>query len=92
MRIAAIDGRGGLKTKDRFAALTHTKKPACEGRRCAALDFGKAGVIILIAERFAAQISREARTDSLTGLAVRRVFVRSKRRWSPGAATAGPSR
>lgn len=36
--------------------------------------FGVAGVIILIAERFAAQIRREARTDSLTGLAVRRVF------------------
>lgn len=36
--------------------------------------FGVAGVIILIAERFAAQIRREARTDSLTELAVRRVF------------------
>jgi diguanylate cyclase (GGDEF)-like protein len=36
--------------------------------------FGVAGVIIVIAERFAAQIRSEARTDSLTGLALRRVF------------------
>jgi diguanylate cyclase (GGDEF)-like protein len=36
--------------------------------------FGVACIIILVAERFAAQIRREARTDPLTGLAMRRVF------------------
>ncbi len=36
--------------------------------------FGVAALIILAAERFSAQIRREARTDPLTGLAARRPF------------------
>ena len=36
--------------------------------------FGVVIVVILVAERFSAQIRREARTDALTGLAARRVF------------------
>ncbi len=35
------------------------------------------GCVILVAERFAAQIGREARSDVLTGLATRRVFDRA---------------
>ena len=46
---------------------------------------GGAGMVVLIAERFAAQIRRQARTDSLTGLLVRRVFddqiIREMDRW-----------
>lgn len=35
------------------------------------------GCVILVAERFAAQVGREARSDVLTGLATRRVFDRA---------------
>ncbi len=38
------------------------------------------GCVILVAERFAAQVGREARSDVLTGLATRRVFDRALER------------
>ena len=47
------------------------------------------GCVILVAERFAAQVGREARSDVLTGLATRRVFDRALERALQEHAQAG---